>query len=112
MQASLSENTNKTLYIMKTMYIYNGMDSALGTNFKMTLLISQTFLSPTEAFSCLLDCDLERALPVRYCLGWTVFLFDECCSLDECLVPLRNPHSDFDMQTCSLHADGQPYSER
>lgn len=111
MQASSSENINEILHIIKTMYIYNGMDSVLGTNFRATLLINQAYMSPTEALSCLLDSDLESALPVGYCLGWTMFLFDECCSLDECLVPLRDLCSDFDMQTFSLHADGRPYSE-
>lgn len=111
MQASSSENTNEILHIIKTLNIYNGKDSVLGTNFKVTLLINQTYMIPNVVFSCLVDSDLESALPVGYCLDWTMFLFDECCSLDECLVPLRDLCSDFDMQTFSLHADGQPYSE-
>lgn len=61
----------------------------------------------TDALPCLLESTHESVLPIHYCLGWAVFLFDGCCSLEEFLVLLRDPCSGFDMQFCSLHADGQ-----
>lgn len=69
--------------------------------------MDQVCMIPTDVLSCLLDHDHESVLPVHYCSGRAVFLFDECCSLDKCLVLLRDLCGSFDVQSCSLLTDGQ-----
>lgn len=73
--------------------------------------MDKVYTIPTDVLLCFLDHNHESALPVHYCLGWAVFLFDECCSLDECLVLLRDLCGGFDMQSYSLLTDGQSNME-
>lgn len=107
LRPGMSENTNRTLHTLKTLYICNGAVPKTGYKFHNGLFMDRVYTIPTDVLSCLLDHGHESALPAHLCLGWAVFLFDECCSLGECLVLLRDLCGGFDMQSRSLLTDGQ-----
>lgn len=103
----MSEDINEILHITEAVCICNGTVSELVTNSIMGSFMDQVLAIPTDVLSCLSQITAV-ILHFRFITVWAglYFLFDECCSLDKCLVLLRDLCGGFDMQSCSLLTDG------